>query len=142
MLVTVIRPALVLEREAARLRDGFVFGYRPGRRRWRPGIFEPNICMDIVKRGLTSFEGRFPFCRVVAANVDAVVSHHWENAQNYVYYEALDGGYPLIHNSHLIGGCGYRYHGFDCEEGGRADPGWRSPPASVPACAMPIDVFV
>ncbi|QQC67310.1 DUF2827 domain-containing protein [Paraburkholderia ginsengisoli] len=157
---------LVLEREAARLPEGVSFGYRPGRRRWRAGIFEPNICMvktgfipllaceaahradpdmlehvwayntfhmkehvgfsgfahslDIVKHGLTSFEGRFPFCRVVAADVDVVVSHHWENAQNYVYYEALYGGYPLVHNSHLIGNCGYRYHEFDCEEGGRA----------------------
>lgn len=54
------------------------------------------------------------------ASVDAVVSHQWENPQNYVYYEALYGGYPLIHNSHLIGECGYRYHEFDCEEGGRA----------------------
>jgi len=158
--------SLVLEREAARLPEGVSFGYRPGRRRWRAGIFEPNICMvktgfipllaceaahranpdmlehvwayntfhlkehvsfngfahslDIVRHGLTSFEGRFPFCRVVAADVDVVVSHHWENAQNYVYYEALYGGYPLIHNSHLIGNCGYRYHEFDCEEGGRA----------------------
>ena len=25
-----------------------------------------------------------------------------------------------MHNSHLIGDCGYRYDGFDCEEGGRA----------------------
>jgi hypothetical protein len=49
-----------------------------------------------------------------------VLSHQWENAQNYVYYEALYGGYPLIHNSHLIGECGYRYQGFDCEEGGLA----------------------
>lgn len=39
---------------------------------------------------------------------------------NYIYYEALYGGYPLIHNSHLIGGCGYRYIDFDCEGGGRA----------------------
>lgn len=63
---------------------------------------------------------RFPLCRMMAEHVDVVVTHHWENAQNYVYYEALHGGYPLIHNSHLIGGCGYRYHDFDCEEGGRA----------------------
>ena len=157
---------VVLEREAARLGDGLGFGYRPGRRRWRAGIFEPNICMvktsfipmlscevahrenpevlehvwayntfqmkehvgfngfarslDIVKHGLSSFEGRFPICRVLAEQVDVVVSHHWENAQNYVYYEALYGGYPLVHNSHLIGECGYRYHDFDCEEGGRA----------------------
>ncbi|WP_428983382.1 DUF2827 family protein [Paraburkholderia diazotrophica] len=26
----------------------------------------------------------------------------------------------MIHNSHLIGECGYRYRNFDCEEGGRA----------------------
>jgi len=157
---------LMLEREAARLPEGLSFGYRPGRKRWRAGMFEPNICMvktsfiplltceaahradpdllervwayntfhlkdhvgfnnfvrslDIVKHGLGSFEGRFPICRVVAEHVDVVVSHHWENAQNYVYYEALHGGYPLVHNSHLIDGCGYRYHDFDCEEGGRA----------------------
>ena len=164
---------VVLEREAAVLRaaqagaqGGRHFGYQPGRRRWRAGIFEPNICMvktgfipllccevahranpemlehvwayntyhlkehvsfngfarglDIVKHGLASFEGRFPFCQVVATSVDVIVSHQWENAQNYVYYEALYGGYPLIHNSPLIGECGYRYHDFDCEEGGHA----------------------
>ncbi|RZF27192.1 DUF2827 domain-containing protein [Paraburkholderia sp. UYCP14C] len=157
---------MVLDREAANLPQDRPFGYRPGRRRWRAGIFEPNICMvktsyipllaceaahrdnpdmldhvfayntfhlkehvsfngfarslDIVHHGLASFEGRFPFCQVVAGDVDVIVSHQWENAQNYVYYEALYGGYPLIHNSHLIGACGYRYHDFDCEEGGRA----------------------
>lgn len=76
--------------------------------------------LDIVRHGLSTFEGRFPTWQVMALNVDAVVSHHWENGQNYLYYEALYGGYPLIHNSHLIGDCGYRYHDFDCEEGGRA----------------------
>ena len=76
--------------------------------------------LDIVRHGIATFEGRFPFCQIMAENVDVVVSHHWENAQNYVYYEALFGGYPLIHNSHLIGKCGYRYEGFDCEDGGMA----------------------
>ncbi|SIT46985.1 conserved hypothetical protein [Paraburkholderia ribeironis] len=158
--------SMVLEKEIARLPQGQTFAYQPGRRRWRVGIFEPNICMvktsyvpmlsceaahrdnpdmlehvwayntlkmkdhpsfngfanslSIVRHGITSFEGRFPFCLVVPRDVDAIVSHQWENAQNYVYYEALYGGYPLIHNSHLIGACGYRYHDFDCEEGGRA----------------------
>jgi hypothetical protein len=78
------------------------------------------MSLDIVKHGLASFEGRFPLCRVVASDVDVLVTHHWENSQNYVYYEALYGGYPLIHNSPLLGDCGYRYHDFDCEEGGRA----------------------
>ena len=35
-----------------------------------------------------------------------------------MYYEALYGGFPLIHNSDLLQDCGC-YHGFDCEEGGR-----------------------
>ncbi|PLZ03939.1 DUF2827 domain-containing protein [Burkholderia sp. WAC0059] len=155
---------LVLERAAAQLPAEASFGYRPGRRRWRAGIFEPNLCMvktsplpmlcceaahrenpdllehvwvynalalkehggfqsfatslDIVRHGLATFEGRFPFYQVMARHVDVVVAHQWENAQNYLYYEALHGGYPLVHNSDRIGGCGYRYRDFDCEEGG------------------------
>ena len=76
--------------------------------------------LDIVRHGIATFEGRFPIWQLLSKQCDAVISHQWENAQNYVYYEALYGAYPLIHNSHLIGDCGYRYHGFDCEEGGRA----------------------
>jgi len=76
--------------------------------------------LDVVRHGLGRFEGRFPIYQVLGTNVDALICHHWENGQNYVYYEALYGGYPLIHNSHLIDDCGYRYHGFDCEEGGAA----------------------
>lgn len=156
-----------VEREAAALSaSGVTFGYRPGRARWRAGMFEPNICMvktsfvpllcceaahradpnmlehvwayntvhlkeqasfnafarnlDIVRHGLASFESRFPFVHAMAHQVDVVVSHQWENAQNYVYYEALYGGYPLIHNSDLLDGCGYRYYDFDCEQGGLA----------------------
>ncbi|WP_250473538.1 DUF2827 domain-containing protein [Caballeronia sp. GAFFF1] len=157
---------MLLEQDARNLPDGLAFGYQPGKRRWRIGIFEPNVSMvktsyvpllscecahradpnvidavrvygtaklkeqptfvefarslDVVRHNLASFEARFPFAQIVPREVDAVVSHHWENAQNYLYYEALHGGYPLIHNSHLIGACGYRYHGFDCEDGGRA----------------------
>lgn len=76
--------------------------------------------LDVVRHGLGTFEGRFPIYQILGVSTDALVCHHWENGQNYVYYEALYGGYPLIHNSHLIGDCGYRYHGFDCEEGGTA----------------------
>ncbi|MDP9879694.1 hypothetical protein J2W25_003664 [Variovorax boronicumulans] len=76
--------------------------------------------LDLVRHGLATFEGRFPLYQVLPGAIDAVFAHHWENAQNYLYYEALYGGWPLIHNSHLIGDCGYRYHGFDCEEGGQA----------------------
>lgn len=157
---------MVLERAMARSGNAMPFVYTPGRKRWRVGIFEPNICMvktafipmlgcevahraqprliehlwvynslqlkdkppfiafaqslDIVRHGLASFEGRFPLFQVMPANVDAVFAHHWENGQNYLYYEALHGGFALVHNSQLIGDCGYRYEGFDCEDGGRA----------------------
>lgn len=142
------------------------FIYRPGRKRWRIAIVEPNICMvkashlpmlvcetahranpdalericifntahikdhavfnpfanslDIVRHGLSLFEGRLPMYEILPCHADALVCHQWENAQNYVYYEALYGGFPLIHNSDLLQDCGYRYHGFDCEEGGAA----------------------
>ncbi len=69
--------------------------------------------LNIVKHGLTSFEGRFPTPWFMSSEADAVVSHHWENGQNYLYYELLYGGYPLIHNSAFLGDCGYRYEGFD-----------------------------
>ena len=161
---------VVLERALTRQRidapASAPFGYQPGKKRWRLGMFEPNVCMvktshipmlvcenahrananliahvycyntfhmkdhavfnafasslDIVRHGLSTFEGRFPIYQVLAPNVDAVISHHWENGQNYVYYEALYGNYPLIHNSKLIDDCGYYYDGFDCEEGGVA----------------------
>lgn len=76
--------------------------------------------LDVVKNGQASFEGRFPIFHVLGSYVDAIVSHHWENAQNYLYYEAIYLGYPLIHNSHLLDGCGYSYANFDPEDGGRA----------------------
>jgi hypothetical protein len=142
---------------------GKPFAYKPGRKRWRLAIMEPNICsvktchlpmilcdvahrhnsnviedmkvynalalkehasfinfarsLDLVKQGLGTFEGRFPIFQTMTELSDAIVSHHWENGQNYLYYEGLHGGFPLIHNSNLLGGCGYAYRDFDPEDG-------------------------
>ena len=76
--------------------------------------------LDIVNHGLATFEGRFATYEFMANFGDAIVSHQWENAQNYLYYEALYGGYPLIHNSPLMRGWGYYYPDFDGFEGGKA----------------------
>jgi hypothetical protein len=76
--------------------------------------------LDVVNHGLATFEGRFPVYQYMAERGDCIISHHWENGQNYLYYEALYGGYPLIHNSEFIKDCGYYYPEFDCQEGGRA----------------------
>lgn len=76
--------------------------------------------LDLVNHGRATFESRFPIYEIMGPECDAIVSHHWENAQNYLYYEALYGGFPLIHNSTLLGGCGYAYKDFDPQDGGRA----------------------
>lgn len=76
--------------------------------------------MDLVQHGIASFEPRVPVFEVLGPQADALVSHHWHNAQNYLYYEALYGGFPLIHNSHLLDGCGYAYRTFDPEDGALA----------------------
>ncbi len=76
--------------------------------------------LDLVRHGIATFEGRFPIYEVMTTQADAIISHSWENEQNYLYYEALHGGYPLIHNSAYLGGCGYRYPTFDPEQGALA----------------------
>lgn len=72
--------------------------------------------LDIVKAGLASFEGRFNMPWFLAKHTDVVVAHQWENALNYAYYDALYGGYPLVHNSDMLP-VGYRYEGFDVSSG-------------------------
>lgn len=75
---------------------------------------------DLVRQGLATFEGRYPIVDIMGPMADVIVSHHWENAQNYLYYEALFGGFPLVHNSRLMDGCGYYYSDFDPEDGAAA----------------------
>ena len=75
--------------------------------------------LDVVRQGLATIEDRHPMYEILSHHVDALLCHHWENGQNYLYYEALYCGFPLIHNSPFLDGCGYRYADFDCEDGGR-----------------------
>jgi hypothetical protein len=56
----------------------------------------------------------------LAKHVHAIVTHHWENGLNYLYYEVLYGNYPLIHNSEFLKDYGYYYKDFDAEDGARA----------------------
>ena len=156
----------LLEANLKRRGEGARFAYQPGRRRWRLGVLEANICsvktchlpmlacdmayrrdpraieimrvfsavpikdnahfvafarsLDLVRHGLASFEARYPILDIMGQYADAIVSHHWENGQNYLYYEALHGGFPLIHNSDYLDNCGYRYRSFDPEDAGLA----------------------
>lgn len=85
-----------------------------------PGFVAFARSLDLVRQGLATFEGRYPLFDILGPVCDAVLSHHDRNAQNYLHYETLHGGFPLIHNSAMLGGCGYRYADFDPEDGGLA----------------------
>jgi hypothetical protein len=73
----------------------------------------------IFKAGKMTAEERFPIMEMLGVHVDAVVTHHWENGLNYLYYDVLYLGYPLIHNSEAIKSAGYYYPDFDPIAGGR-----------------------
>jgi hypothetical protein len=76
--------------------------------------------LELVRQHKASFEPRIDLPGFMARHADAVISHHWENPQNYLYYDVLYGGYPLIHNSTLLGDAGYYYGDFDSAAGCRA----------------------
>ena len=70
----------------------------------------------LVKDNILTVEKRFQFPDFMARYTDIVISYQWENALNYIYYETLYGGYPLIHNSPLLS-VGYFYPAFNALQG-------------------------
>jgi hypothetical protein len=74
--------------------------------------------LGLVQQHKAVFQGRHDFAGYMVQHADAVVSHQWQNDQNYLYLDALHGGYPLIHNSPWLRDLGYYYPDFDCQEGG------------------------
>jgi len=51
-------------------------------------------------------------------NADVLVTHSWENDMHYTMFEALWGGYPVVHSSKLMETHGYYYPTFDASSGG------------------------
>lgn len=79
--------------------------------------------LDLTRASKASYEPRLPFAECMAVHkMNAVVSHQWDNPQNYLYYDALYGGYPLVHNSDWLrdAGVGIHYPGFEAKKGGEA----------------------
>lgn len=78
------------------------------------------INTQLTKDGKASYEPRLSFADCMMQHrMDAIVSHQWENAQNYLYYDALYGNYPLIHNSEFLkkADVGFYYPGFEAKAG-------------------------
>ena len=73
--------------------------------------------LDLVREHRATFHGRHDVVGFMVQHADAIVSHQWQNEQNYSYLDALYGDYPLIHNSPWLKEAGYYYPGFDAREG-------------------------
>lgn len=90
------------------------------------------VNLDLTRHHKASYEPRVAFAEcMVQQKMDAVVSHQWECGLNYLYYDALYGGYPLIHNSEYLqaGGAGIYYPDFEAGIGGQALlDAWRQEP--------------
>jgi hypothetical protein len=88
--------------------------------------------LDITKNKKASYEPRVLFALIMGRHrMNCVVSHHIEWGQNYAYYDALYGGYPLFHNSEYLrdAGVGVYYQGFSAKQGGEAMvAAWDHPP--------------
>lgn len=122
MVKTGIVPLLGCE-EAYRARPAFLDALRMCNTlhlKDHPTYLHMASTLDVVQHGLASFEARFAVYEFLALHGDCVISHHWENGQNYLYYEALYGDYPLIHNSSFIRDHGYYYPAFDTQAAGQA----------------------
>ena len=74
-----------------------------------------------VKAGVMSVETRHITPLFLAEYTDILLSFQWELPLNYMYYEALYGYYPLVHNSPMLKAhhVGFYYDYFDAYDGER-----------------------
>lgn len=76
--------------------------------------------MELGRDRKIFYEGRHPVPEVMGLHIDLVVTHQWENNLNYLYWDILHLGWPLVHNSEAIKDVGYYYDAFDPASGGEA----------------------
>jgi hypothetical protein len=73
---------------------------------------------DLGRAGKVFAEQRYLVAQMLGSHIDAVVTHQWQNALNYLYWDVLYLGWPLIHNSPEFQEAGYYYPEFDPQTGG------------------------
>lgn len=76
--------------------------------------------LDLGQKGKIIAESRYRLLDMLGKRVNAVVAHQWQNNLNYVYWEVLYLGWPLIHNSIEFADVGYYFPEFDPIKGGQA----------------------
>jgi hypothetical protein len=75
--------------------------------------------LDLFKDKACSFESRLDIVSTMTKTANVLVSHHWQNGMNNLYFDILYGGYPLIHNSEFMKDYGYYYEDFNAQDGAR-----------------------
>ncbi|WP_295789488.1 DUF2827 family protein [uncultured Veillonella sp.] len=77
---------------------------------------------ELVRQNIMTVEARFMTPEFLGKYADIVLAFQWECGLNYLYYEALYGGYPLVHNSEYLKkeNVGYYYDQFDAYAGADA----------------------
>lgn len=76
--------------------------------------------MELYRAGKVEMTARDYFSHTMGRGKNVVVSHQLNCPQNYLYLDALHGGYPLIHNSDIFKDAGYYYPESDVEAGAAA----------------------
>lgn len=67
------------------------------------------------KKHNTFFNNRWGSLDALSRHGSCVLSHQINNSLNYIYFESLYLGIPLIHNSEYLQDVGYYYVGFDID---------------------------
>ena len=73
---------------------------------------------DLGRAGKVFAESRHLVAQMMGLYVDAVITHQWENDLNYLFWDVLYLGWPLVHNSPAFKETGYYYPSFDPQSGG------------------------
>lgn len=86
----------------------------------RPHFESSVACTSLGKANKVTAEARHGIVAMLGREVDCVITHQWENDLNYLYWDVMSLGYPLVHNSSRIKEAGYYYPDFDPDAGGDA----------------------
>lgn len=79
--------------------------------------------LTCTQQGKATFEPKLLFSQcAMTLSVDMVVSHDWEDGPVDAVFDALHGGYPVVHNHPALqrAGVGLFYPGFSARQGGDA----------------------
>lgn len=75
--------------------------------------------LDLNKSNKLQIKAREYCSDALKSGVNMVISHQIEVDQNYLYFDTLFGGFPLVHNSRSFSDVGYYYEDSDIDAGVR-----------------------